>query len=104
MGLTWRSEADTVPPAPPTADTFAEVIYGRDEILVINLEAALARDRQVADAMMDVIATTERRESAEWALTSLAGSLGLAVHPRHVRGHHQLTFTTARPTETTPGA
>jgi hypothetical protein len=91
MGLAWEpgrnghSQGD--------AEQFVEVVYGRDTILTVHLAASLQRNEALADALMDVIATSAERQAAEDGIEGLASEFGLAVQPIQTRREHMITLT-----------
>jgi len=94
MGFVWETRA----PAPAVdVESFAEVVYDQDQILVVNVARGLERDRELADALMDVIATRGQRDDAEWAIGHLAGRFGLAMSPAGSRRTRQLTIAPPAP-------
>jgi hypothetical protein len=92
MGFVWETGT---PARAVDVESFAEVVYDQDSILVINVARGLERDPVLADALMDVIATRTERDEAEWALGDLAGRFGLAVSPTGSRRTRQVTITPA---------
>lgn len=80
-----------------TATEFAEVVYETDEVLVVSVAADLAGDELLTGALMDVIATSDRCDTAESAITTLATELKLEVRTGESRGEHHLTIASRMP-------
>jgi hypothetical protein len=92
MGFTWRSNGDGTAEAVET-EAFAEVIYEDATILVVNVATNIVLEDDLANALMDAIATSEQRHEAESAIAALARSFGMDVHP--VDGVDQRALTIA---------
>lgn len=80
-------------PAWIDATEFAEVVYKTDDVLVVSVATDLAEDALLAGALMDVIATSERYETAEAAIATIALDLDLDVRSGRGRAHGERHLT-----------
>lgn len=94
MGLTWRTLADGTADAVEW-DAFAEVVYEDDEILALNVARGMAVDGELEDDLVDTLARSGRRDSAQAAITLIAAAHGLDVYPDETGS--QLAMTLAPP-------
>ncbi len=58
---------------------FAEVVYRTDDVLVVSVAPELVEDLLLSNALMDVIATSDRCDTAESAIVVIAAGLDLEV-------------------------
>ena len=86
-------------PAWIDATEFAEVVYRTDGVLIVSVAVSLAEDTRLTGALMDVIATSERYDVAESAISALAGDLDLDVRLGRGRGERHLTIAPRFPAE-----
>ncbi len=94
MGISWRTHGDGTAHA-LDCETFAEVVYRDDTVLVVNLETSMVADAQLTDALMDAIARSERRAEAEEAIGLLAAEFGAFVQPVNRRDQLELIVSPA---------
>lgn len=80
------------PPAWIDATEFAEVVYRSNDVLVVSVATDLAEDSLLAGALMDVIATANECDSAEWAIATLASELDLDCQLGTGRGERHVTI------------
>ena len=95
MGISWRTNGDGTALA-TECQTFAEIVYQDDTILVVNVERSAVTDGALTDALMDAIARSEQRSEAELAIEHLAREFGMHVHPINHRDQRELILASVR--------
>lgn len=96
MNLGFGRSEGSDPPAWIDATEFAEVVYRTDDVLFVSVAADLAEDSLLANALMDVLATSERCDTAESAIVVLAAELHLDVRSGNGRGRGDRHLTIGR--------